>query len=145
MKITEQQLKTLIEDRYLSRGEGYFASGMVELTSVRPDKVTAKAIGTRIYDVALGLKNSTLSGSCTCPAFEDFGPCKHMAAAEFAVIANNNGGYEPSEEFQWRKDEISDFEKFFKQKSKEELISIIMQLASENPELMYMLGYDGEY
>lgn len=68
-----------------------------------------------------------------------------MAATGLAVIANNNGGYEPSEEFGWRKDEISDFENFLKQKSKDELISIIMQLASEDPELMYMLGYDGEY
>ena len=67
-----------------------------------------------------------------------------MAATGFAVIANNNGGYEPSEDFKWRKKEAEKFTNFLMNKSKAELVDIIIQAANDDPEMIYMLGFEDE-
>ncbi len=97
MHLTDTHISALIEERYRQRGREYFLQGMVEITTVTETRVTAKCAGTRLYKTMLELKNGTLSGECSCPAFEDFGPCKHMAAACYAVMAENKAGYAPSD------------------------------------------------
>ncbi len=144
MKITKQQLYNLIDEPYLSRGEGYFAEGMVALTSIGDNKISAESVGSRLYKINMRFKNGSLRGNCTCPAFESFGPCKHMAATGFALIAHNKGGYEPSEEFQYRKEESDRFVQFLISKNKEELVDIIMQAVNDDPDMMYILGLEDE-
>jgi uncharacterized Zn finger protein len=144
MRLTDSHLSTLIEERYLKRGRGYFAQGMVELTQVTPTKVTAKCAGTRLYKTRLELKNNILSGECSCPAFTDFGPCKHMAAVGYAVMAKHKTGYTPSEEYAWRRDESIRLEKHLTQKTKAELVMLLMQIMQDDPELQWMLEREME-
>ena len=146
MKITKQQLEKLIDDEtFMSRGTEYFYEGMVGISSITKDKVVADSIGTRLYKINLFFgKNGKLDGNCSCPAFQDYGPCKHMAATGLAVIAKNEGeDYEPNEEFSCRKEEFLEIKELLNKKSKEQLIDIILQMADEDPELYYIL--DGEY
>ncbi len=144
MHLTDSHLSTLIEERYRQRGREYFAQGMVELTQMTPSKVTAKCAGTRLYKTRLELKNNTLSGECSCPAFTDFGPCKHMAAVAYAVMAKHKTSYAPSEEYEWRKEECSRLEKHLTQKTKTELVMLIMQLMQEDPDLQWMMEREME-
>ncbi|MFW6151496.1 MAG: SNF2-related protein [Verrucomicrobiota bacterium] len=64
------------------RGAGYARSG--KIVSLRKDQngLHAKVQGMRTYDVdiRLGGEPGKVSWSCTCPYFEDVGPCKHIWA-----------------------------------------------------------------
>ena len=149
MKITQSQLEELIDnDTFFSRGEDYFVDGMVELVSVKEDEVKAESLGSKLYKINLYFdKNSgCLDGNCSCPAFADYGPCKHMTAVGLALIAKNSGGYAPSEEFEYHRDELTSLQKSLMKKSKKELVDILIDVASEYPELYYMLeeGEDKE-
>lgn len=86
MHLTDTHISSLIEERYVQRGREYYAQGMVDLITISETKVIAKCAGTRHYKTKLELKNGVLSDECSCPAFEDFGPCKHMAAVCYASL-----------------------------------------------------------
>lgn len=144
MQLTDSLIAALIEERYRQRGREYFSQGMVELTTVTATKITAKCAGTRLYKTRMELKDGKLSGDCSCPAFEDFGPCKHMAAACYAVIAKNKAGYAPSEEYSWRKEECERFEKHLMKKNKAELMALIMQIIQDEPDLQWMVEREME-
>jgi uncharacterized Zn finger protein len=144
MHLTDSLLSSLIEERYRKRGREYFTQGMVDLTSVTPSKVTAKCAGTRLYKTRLELKNAALSGECSCPAFTDFGPCKHMAAVGYAVMAKHKTGYAPSEAYAYRKEECSRLEKHLTRKTKAELVMLIMQLMQEDTDLLWMIEEEME-
>lgn len=144
MKITESHIIELFDEKYAQLGRHYCNNGMLELTSISSKDVTAKCIGNRIYNVSLHLKDDFLAGECTCPAFENFGPCKHMAATAYAVIKNHNKSYKPSEEYNHRKEQVEQIEQYFQQKSKSELISFIMQLMQDDSGLQWMIEQEIE-
>jgi len=99
MKITQEEICLLVNKPCLSRGKIYFKEGMVELTVVEFDRVSAWVIGSRAYEVSFKRIAQTIHGHCTCPAFRDEGSCKHLAAAGFALIQHYEGSYEPSEAY----------------------------------------------
>jgi uncharacterized Zn finger protein len=142
MHLTDSLIATLIDERYRERGKHYFQQGMVELTKISATQVKAKCAGTRVYKTTLKLDNGTLSGQCSCPAFTDFGPCKHMAAVAYAVMASKKAGYAPSEAYKWRKEEYKHLENQLMKKSKNELIMLIMQILDDDPNLKWM--FEGE-
>ena len=47
--------------------------------------------GTEDYRVNLLGKGETIKGECTCPAFDDYGFCKHMVATALAANASDHG------------------------------------------------------
>ena len=53
-----------------------------------------KSTGTEDYRVNLLGKGETIKGECTCPAFDDYGFCKHMVATALAANESDHG-YEP--------------------------------------------------
>ncbi len=144
MRLTDSLISGLIEERYRERGKQYFMQGMVELTKVGETEVKAKCAGTRVYKTLLELDHGKLVGECSCPAFEDFGPCKHMAAVAYAVMAKNKAGYAPSEEYEWRKDECERVEKHLMKKSKAELVGLVMQIIDDDPDLKWMVEREME-
>ena len=135
MKLSDHQIRALIDDRYIERGRAYLKAGQLELIDIAPDRVTAKCAGTRIYTVSLVLKNKRLSGTCTCPARDEFGPCKHMAATALALQANATDGYKPSESFQSRKAHLSQIERKLLRMSKAELVALIMEMVPDEEAL----------
>jgi hypothetical protein len=139
MKITREELYSLIYEPYLSRGEAYYKEGLVELISIKPQQVDARAAGTRVYKVSLKRKGYEINGHCTCPAFEDFGPCKHMAAVGFALIKHSEGTYKPSDEYFDRTKFFNEIERSLSKQTKEALISFILRLITDYPEIMEML------
>ena len=148
MKITRAQLEELIDDdTYFSRGQSYFEDGAVSLISIENDKVKAESLGSRLYEINLYFdkKSGLLDGNCSCPAFEDYGPCKHMVATGLALIANNNGGYNPNEEFEDRRNELTRLRNSLMKKSRKELVDIILKIADDDPEIYYMLDDEEGY
>jgi uncharacterized Zn finger protein len=140
MKLTHDQISALIEERYIERGRAYVEAGLLELTEVTPARVTARCAGTKVYRVTLTLKGKRLSGDCTCPAFDEFGPCKHMAATGLAVMAQANKGYTPGGIFLARKKAVTAIERKLMRMSKAELIELIMDLVPDEADLKDILN-----
>lgn len=133
MYITFEDIVVYIKEPYLSRGKGYFKDGLVELFYISSNNVKARVAGTQIYSVILSRKNKLIEGTCSCVAFSDYGPCKHLAATAFAVLQYNRDGYKPSEEYYDRIQIYDKLKKHLSSLSKQDLISLIMKLAQEYP------------
>src|ERR1700689_4244882 len=69
-----------------ARGEAYHRDGRVQNLAIEPRRVLAQVAGTDNYRVNLLGRGETIKGECTCPAFDDYGFCKHMVAT--ALTAN---------------------------------------------------------
>ena len=75
-----------------ARGEAYHREGRVEIFSaIEPRRVLAQVTGTEDYRVNLLGKGETIKGECTCPAFGDYGFCKHMVATGLAANESDTG------------------------------------------------------
>ncbi|WP_369408750.1 SWIM zinc finger family protein [Wolbachia endosymbiont of Pentalonia nigronervosa] len=144
IKLNRAYIKDLIDEPYFSRGEFYFNNGMVHIISVKDYCVKSKVVGSGVYRVTLRYGGKHLDGECSCPAFENWGPCKHMAATGFALIQYNSHGYQSSSECSDRIDEQNRFEKALRKKTKQELIEIIIRLSDCYPEIIDELEDDDE-
>ena len=142
MDITHAQICELFEPRYMERGWSYMSSGAVVLTDIQPDRVNATCGGTQLYEVTLTLTDGKLSGRCTCPAVDSFGPCKHMAATAFTVIEQVSNRYRPNRAFVERIDGSNRMKKRLMQLSKPNLVDLVMQLVRDENGLNELLGED---
>jgi uncharacterized Zn finger protein len=88
-------LREAAGEKVFARGVAYQRDGQVEIIAVEPLRVPARVLGTEIYRVELTGRGSELSGECSCPAFSDWGFCKHLVAAALAANAAESG--EPAE------------------------------------------------
>ncbi len=138
MRLTEAQLRLQADERHIDRGREYAARGMVVLDKIADTQVKASCVGSRVYAVYLRLRNGRLEGECTCPAFEDFGPCKHIAATAFAVIAAQTGTYQPNLDALERNREFQQVRKQLMELEKSELVDLVMNSLDED-ELYYWL------
>jgi tetratricopeptide (TPR) repeat protein len=82
-------LRKLAGGKVFERGKDYHADGQVEILSLEPDRVLAQVAGTDDYRTVLTGRGRKIGGECSCPAFEDWGFCKHMVAT--ALAANEAG------------------------------------------------------
>jgi uncharacterized Zn finger protein len=139
VNITAAVLSKLISEPYFTRGREYANKGLVKFVSIKSDKVIAHVAGTHIYRVIFSYKKTALMGDCSCQAFYEFGPCKHMAATGFAFIEYQRNGYKPSEEYEEQARYFDDFSKTLNSKTKKELINFILQLTNDYPDIMYDL------
>ena len=62
-------------------GRELFLKGAVRIAHGSSNHLQATVFGTRPYRVELNLNHDDLEVSCTCPYFQDMGPCKHLFAA----------------------------------------------------------------
>jgi uncharacterized Zn finger protein len=138
MKLTEAQLRRHVDERYVDRGREYAERGLVVLDKVTDMNVRASCTGSRVYAVELSLRNGRFEGKCTCPAFDDFGPCKHIAATAFAAIAAQTGTYQPNLDAQERNEELKKVRKQLMELDKSELVDLVMNTLDED-ELYYWL------
>ena len=138
MNITRKQLSSFIDDRHIKRGEQIVRDGTVFLEKIHSDHIVAYAIGTGIYRVNISKATSSnqIKGKCNCPAFFDFGPCKHIAAVG---LARMQVGYKPdewcSEQIEILKDALQSLHK----QPKEKLINVIMDCIAQDQELLELI------
>jgi uncharacterized Zn finger protein len=79
-------LKKAAGDKVFGRGEAYARNGRVEIFGADDRRVVGRAFGTDTYRVELAWRGKGFAGSCTCPAHESTGLCKHMVA--LALVAD---------------------------------------------------------
>ena len=88
-------LKRLAGAAVFSRGETYHRDGRVEILALEARRVLARVAGTEAYRVNLLGSGEAIKGECTCPAFDDYGFCKHMVAT---ALAANESDRDPAPE-----------------------------------------------
>lgn len=80
-------LRELAGDKVFARGEKYHRDGQVEVLAIEPARVLAQVAGTEDYRTVLTGRGDKIGGECSCPAFDDWGFCKHMVATGLAANA----------------------------------------------------------
>jgi uncharacterized Zn finger protein len=81
------RLRELAGAKVFARGEEYYEDDQVELLAVEPKRVIARVAGSEDYRTELRGGGKDIAGSCSCPAYTDWGFCKHMVAVGLAANA----------------------------------------------------------
>jgi len=87
--IPDAQLRDLAGPKVYARGKAYAAEGRVTLVSVEPARVLGRVLGSESYRGELRRRGVEVEATCECPAFEDWGFCKHLVA--IAIVAAESG------------------------------------------------------
>jgi len=80
-------VRDLAGDKVFARGAAYHRDGQVAILSIERERVLAQVAGTDDYRTVLTGRGGTIGGGCSCPAFGDWGFCKHMVATALAANA----------------------------------------------------------
>jgi tetratricopeptide (TPR) repeat protein len=122
-------LRNRAGEKVFARGEAYFRSGQVEILSIEPERVVAQVSGTEDYRTVLTGRGKRIGGECSCPAFEEWGFCKHMVAV--ALVANAEGG----EAKPVGEGTLSRIRQHLKSKSVDALVEMIVELAERDAKI----------
>jgi len=83
-----EDIQDIFEERVFARGLDYAHKGRVTNLQVAGNNVSATVIGTKSYEVTVNIDNLVMS--CTCPAMEGNGECKHVVAVLVAYCGQGN-------------------------------------------------------
>jgi uncharacterized Zn finger protein len=139
MKVKDQSrfsidvLRDLAGEAVFARGEAYHRGGQVQILTIEPKRVLAQVAGSEDYRTELTGRGGNIGGHCSCPAFRDWGVCKHMVAV---ALGANALGPEAEAEGAGVLSRIRDH---LKQKSVDALVGMIVELAERNPALLRRL------
>ena len=125
-------LRKLAGAKVFARGEEYHADGQVELLSVERNRVLAQVAGSEDYRTVLTGRGKKIGGECSCPAYTDWGFCKHMVAAALAV---NESGEEEGDEAT----AVDRIRAHLKQQGIDRLVGMIVELAEHDMALFRKL------
>jgi tetratricopeptide (TPR) repeat protein len=128
------RLRELAEEKAFVRGEKYFHEGRVSIVSLEKKRVLAKVAGTEEYRCVLTGRGRKIGGECTCPAFEDFGFCKHLVAA--ALAANDA---DPEDEID-RDAAMRLIDRYLREKDNDSLVEILLETAERDENLFHRLN-----
>ncbi|MBP1970964.1 SNF2 family DNA or RNA helicase [Virgibacillus natechei] len=100
-RISDFNIQKLFPNIIYKRGLDYFKRDKVSdlLYDINNQLWTATVHGSENYFVELNMKgfaNGSVETYCTCPAFETFGSCKHIAATLISVANRESGGSAPA-------------------------------------------------
>lgn len=118
--------------KVFARGEAYYRSGHVEILVIDPGRVLAQVAGTEDYRTELTGHGEDFDGECSCPAFSDWGFCKHLVATalapnEFPADEANGSGA------------LARIRDHLKQKGVDALVEMVVDLAERDPALFRKL------
>jgi len=126
-------LRDLAGDKVFARGQAYHRDGQVEILAIEPGWVLAQVAGTEDYRTKITGRGEDIAGECSCPAFEDWGFCKHMVAT--ALAANAARG-DPDADGAGA---LSRIREHLRAKGVEALVEMIVGLAERDPALFRKL------
>ncbi|TPL91891.1 acyltransferase [Mesorhizobium sp. B2-3-12] len=127
-------MRDLVGDKVFSRGEAYWRDGVVELLAVGPKRVLAQVAGPQDYRVELTGRGESADGTCSCPAFGDWGYCKHWVAT--ALAANAAGSDAEAKSL----DAFAEIRRYLNGKDVSALVETIMDCVERDPILFRRLA-----
>ena len=126
-------LREIAGDKVFGRGQAYHRDGQVEILAIERGRVVARVAGTEDYRTELTGRGEDIGGECSCPAFEDWGFCKHMVAT--ALAANAQGGEADAEGV----GAFARIREHLEQQGIAALVEMILGLAERDPALFRKL------
>src|SRR6267378_1690609 len=122
-------LRELAGEKVFVRGVAYHEDGHVEIVTLDEARVLASVEGSEVYRCELVGSGTAFSGVCSCPAFDDWGFCKHLVAT--ALAANCLG----PEELEQAAGRAAKIREHLRAKGVEKLVEMIVGLAARDPSL----------
>jgi hypothetical protein len=122
-------LESLAGAKSFARGQEYLRAGAVQILAIEQDRVLAQVAGSDDYRTVLTGSGKRIRGECSCPAFGDYGFCKHLVAVGLA--ANPPPADDPGV--------LSRIRQHLCTKSADALAAIILALAERDPALLHRL------
>ena len=129
-RFDERRLRELAGDRAFARGVDYHANGQVEIGVVKDGRLSARVMGSEIYEVWLAGTGRNFSCDCTCPAFADRDFCKHVVATALAANAADPA------ELAAASNRFERIRGHLRAKGVDGLVEMIIGFAESNPELL---------
>jgi uncharacterized Zn finger protein len=126
-------LREVAGEKVFARGVAYHEDEQVEIISIDSARVLARVIGSEVYRSQLEGAGKEFSGECSCPAFSDWGFCKHLVAT---ALTANDLAPEAAEQAVNRVAKIRDH---LRRKGIEPLVDMIVNLAENDPDLFHSL------
>ena len=126
-------LRDLAGDKVFVRGQAYHRDGQVEILAIEPERILAQVAGTEDYRTELTGRGGDIGGDCSCPAFGDWGFCKHMVATALAANAVAGEGQAQGVGALLR------IREHLMQKGLEVVVEMIVDLAARDPALFRKL------
>src|SRR6266404_3007495 len=117
-------------EKVFARGVAYHEDGQVEIVTFDRTRVLARVIGSEVYRCELVGAGKKFSGGCSCPAFSDWGFCKHLVAT--ALTANSLG----SEALEQASGRFAKIREHLRAKGVEGLVEMVVGLAERDPSLL---------
>jgi len=125
-----QALRDTAGDKVFARGQAYYVDDQVEILDIDDKRVVARVKGTNVYRATLEGTGKRFSGECSCPAFSDFGFCKHLVAT---ALAANDLNSDLAKEITSRSTRLRDY---LRTQGVEALVGRLMALAERDPALL---------
>ena len=69
-----------------SRGLEYYKSGRITILKSTLKQINMIARGTKLYRIVFKLESDKIDSECSCPCFEERGPCKHIWGALLKAV-----------------------------------------------------------
>jgi len=123
-------LREFAGEKVFARGVAYHEDRQVEIVSIDIASVVARVIGSEVYCSQLDGTGKKFSGKCSCPAFPDWGFCKHLVAT--ALAAND---LQPGE-LEKAASRLTKIRDFLRAKGIEPLVEMIMGITERDPDLL---------
>jgi uncharacterized Zn finger protein len=123
-------VRAFVGDEVFARGEAYWRDGLVTIIDMNAARVRAQVSGRENYRTTVTGSGAEIGGDCSCPAFSDFGPCKHIAATALAANdgAANGGG-----------DALTRIRVHLETKNVATLVDILVDFAERDPAILQRL------
>ena len=132
------KLRALGGDTVFARGVAYHRDGRVEIVTLDEIRVTARVSGTEAYRCQLVGTGQNFSGECSCPAFVDWGFCKHLVATALAVNSLGPAGLETIAR------RFAAIREHLRNKGVDALVEMVLSFAEGDPSLLEQLELSAE-
>jgi uncharacterized Zn finger protein len=123
-------LRDVAGEKVFARGVDYHEDGQAEIVTFDRTRVLARVIGSEVYRCELVGAGKKFSGECSCPAFSDWGFCKHLVAT---ALAANSLGPAALEQASSR---FAKIREYLRAKGIEALVEMVVDLAERDPSLL---------
>jgi hypothetical protein len=126
--LKREEFEGHFKDEVLERGRKYFEEDRVDDPIIVDGVVLAKVHGTATYSVEFDPERRMLH--CTCPYFDTYGNCKHLAALLYRLADD------PEVE------SLDETIRILEKKSKKELVALLKSIMRAEPKFRHLLTGD---
>jgi uncharacterized Zn finger protein len=123
-------LRDVAGEKVFARGIAYHEDGHVEIVTFDRVRVLARVAGSEVYRCELVGAGKKFSGECSCPAFSDWGFCKHLVATALAANSLGSGALEEASS------RFAKIRQHLRTKGIEGLVEMVVGLAERDPSLL---------